>query len=607
MFRFKMMVDNLLRNTNIHNRLIFSFIFLSLLPLSMTGFLSYSKSSQAMDEKTETYLIQMLNEVSKNIRNRMDKVEAASDEAYLSRIVQENIPLYNQPTDQDTVKMKYELNEFLGQKFSIVQGVQLAQMIDYSGNAYVGVLTPEIIKSKYQQRLIEHFPDIERLSRQFGGAAIWTMPPFQDEEGHVLLARSINSLINDSPLATLMIAVDNAYFSATFADLDLGKGSSVFIVNSSGIVISSRRTDFPAGLPFRESELVAELARSRAADRKAFPITIDQGRHLAVYAPIGKTDWSLVSVLPYSELNADSRKIGFYILLITAVCFIFSLYLSSVISRSISIPLKKLVKAMNATRDGDFALSISDGHRDELAVVAGNFDRMVKEIRNLLHNIKSKEDQKRIAELKALQAQINPHFLSNTLNAVRYLAQVQKADNIDNLVTSLIQLLHLSMGKGDDLITMREEIEYLKNYVNIQHYRYYDVFDVHFEVEEAALDCKILKFLLQPLVENSIIHGLEPKNGQGLIVVKGYREVGHLHITVTDDGVGMSKERNAELLTADPVDSGRADALRSAKYGRVGLKNVDNRIKLYFGEQYGLRITSVPNLYTTVEVTIPIQ
>jgi Predicted signal transduction protein with a C-terminal ATPase domain len=273
--------------------------------------------------------------------------------------------------------------------------------------------------------------------------------------------------------------------------------------------------------------------------------------------------------------------------------------LSSIISRSISDPLKRLVGAMNKAKGGELSSNIKDYSRDELAEVTSNFNSMLDEIKLLIESVKDKEKQKRIAEIKALQAQINPHFLSNTLNSVKWLANIQRAENIEKLITALIELLHASMGKGTELITLREEIGYVKEYIVIEEFRYYDKFKVCFELQEDVLDLKILKFLLQPIIENSLIHGIEPMSGQGMIIVKAFLDSENLKIVVTDNGLGIPEERMMGILE-EKFKSNKSS------FSGIGICNIRDRIKMYFGEEYGVHIESIPNLYTTVELTLPI-
>jgi two-component system sensor histidine kinase YesM len=201
-------------------------------------------------------------------------------------------------------------------------------------------------------------------------------------------------------------------------------------------------------------------------------------------------------------------------------------------------------------------------------------------------------------EFKALQAQINPHFLFNTLNHIRWLADIQRADNVRQLVSSLLALLHGSMGKGGEHTTMREEIEHLKHYLEIQEFRYYDKFETFFDIDRRIEDAVILKFLLQPIVENALIHGIAPLQGKGLVTIKGYLEGEDLILQVTDNGVGIPEEKLERIL--DPVE----EKSRS-RFSGIGLRNVSERIRLHYGSPYGLTVSSLRDLYTTVTVRLP--
>jgi two-component system, sensor histidine kinase YesM len=262
------------------------------------------------------------------------------------------------------------------------------------------------------------------------------------------------------------------------------------------------------------------------------------------------------------------------------------------------MPLKRVIRAMNEAKKGNLSICIKDDSKDEIGEVAENFNMMLNEIRNLMDNIRHKERQKRDAELKTLQAQINPHFLSNTLNTVKWLASMQKADNIEKLITALIQLLHASTGKGEDMIPLHEELEYIKSYISIQEYKYFDKFKVNYEIEQGILEHKVPRFLLQPVIENSIIHGIEPMEGQGLIVVKAYLYDGDIKLTVKDDGVGIPPETLKSIRS-------QGDTGSRSRFSGIGIVNVHERIQLLFGDKYGIHIESIPGLFTTVEITLP--
>jgi two-component system sensor histidine kinase YesM len=415
----------------------------------------------------------------------------------------------------------------------------------------------------------------------------------------VLIGRAIKSLDDGDIIGSMIIRINERYFSDICRNIDLGKGSDVFIINSKGIVVSSRNAEIPVTKPYKDDNLINYIIQNISQDRHVFDLYMDNHRFLVAFAPIENTDWFAVSTIPYSYLNSESKLAGINILLLTLVCLILSIIFSLIFSKSISIPLNNLIIFMNEAKKGNLSMSIEDDSKDEIAEVTQNYNIMLSEIRHLMDNIKFKERQKRDAELKALQAQINPHFLSNTLNTVKWLAGIQNADNIENIITSLINLLHANMGKGDGFASIREELEYIKDYINIQEYRYYNKFKINYQIEEEILDYKIPKFTLQPVVENSLIHGIEPMDGQGLISIKGFIYNDSVKITVTDNGVGITEDKLSTLLSPEEVKN-------ISKFSGLGINNVNERIKMHFGEQYGLNIQSVQGLFTTTEITIPI-
>jgi len=415
----------------------------------------------------------------------------------------------------------------------------------------------------------------------------------------ILLVRSIRSLDFGVPIGYLLMRFDERYISNKFNSMDLGSGSKIFVLDGEGIVVSSDHPDIAVGKPYPESFLIGELQRSREKETFTFNGTVNGKPHLVAFAYIPAADWYVVSTIPFTYLNNESVGMWKTIAVLGIACALIALYLSYIVSRSISRPLIKLINSMNSLKTGRFITPIEDSGSDELGIVAMHFNTMVNNLRELIEEVKSQEKQKRLAELKALQAQINPHFLSNTLNTVKWMADLQKAGNISSLITSLIQLLHGSMGKGGEWTTVREELEYVKNYLNIMEYHFANQFTVHFEMEEDILDSRILKFVLQPIVENALLHGLRHLEREGVIIVKGYRDGSRLVLKVTDNGKGMPEEV-LRAVTLPEFANGKAGL------NGMGIRNVDNRIKLHFGNHYGVSIQSVPDLFTSVEIAMPV-
>ncbi len=602
-------LTRLLRRTKIQNRLAVSFAVLTLVPVMITGIYAYYKSSEAIKNKIGTYSIQITNQVSENVKNELMKLENDSVDIAFSDLVQNAMANYDNMSEWEKNDTEAKLQRTLAKRFSFSHSVSDVLVYTKKGDkiiAYGDTYFKFRLKPGYLNGLIR---DIKVKD----GVPFWTIEDSNVEEktdntgyrannygkAGIMIARSFKSLNQDFELGYILIRIDQKYLANIIKDINIGSGSSIFILDNSGTVISGRGKGINVAKPYEKPELIEALVNNRKNGVYSFNSTVTGEKSLVAYTYIPSSDWYVVSVIPFSYLNAETMKIGLYIAILGVISFLFALLLSFLVSRSISKPLNKLVISMNNVKKGNFVVRMADDSRDELGEMTVHFNNMVDEIRYLIEEVKEKENLKRGAELKALQAQINPHFLSNTLNTVRWLANIQKAENISSITKSLIQLLQACMGKGSELITIREEVEYVKDYLNIMDYRYYDKFKVHFEIEENIMEFKIMRFILQPIVENSIIHGLEPMSGQGIIVLKGYRSGNELHITIKDNGIGITPDDLDSLMKDKP--SGKKSTLSG-----IGIWNVDERIKHYFGEKYGVTIESVPNLFTAVEITIPV-
>jgi len=220
-------------------------------------------------------------------------------------------------------------------------------------------------------------------------------------------------------------------------------------------------------------------------------------------------------------------------------------------------------------------------------------------VRQLVDDVKAEETKKHEAELAALQAQINPHFIANTLGAAKILAQNQKADNIDQLLTALIELLNKSMTVGESLITLKEEVKYVQSYVKIMQFRSFTRAEVSYLIQDSVEDCLVPKMILQPLVENALIHGIAGSDRSIQIEVRAVADGDVLCLSVVDNGKGISPENIESIMSASPTEFGN-------RFSSIGLPNVHERVKRIFGDDHGLSIESKINLFTSIEITMPI-
>ncbi len=319
---------------------------------------------------------------------------------------------------------------------------------------------------------------------------------------------------------------------------------------------------------------------------------------LAVESKSEYSKWTTVVLVSKNFLLKDFYKYRTRMFIVLLIILLAALHILPVVIGRITKNIKELKKTMEEIRSGNISAKPAIHSIDEIGRLSDIFVEMMGKVQNLMKDIQVKERGKRQAELEALQAQINPHFLCNTLNTIKYLAQLQNAKNIGEITTSLVRLLRITIDNTKSFITIEEELEHVRSYITIQRYKYADRFSTEFLVQEDVLKYKTIKMILQPLVENAIFHGIEPSGREGLITIKIYSEYDRIIFKVIDNGVGMTQEQIEKFLS----HSAKAE---KSRFSGIGVNNVNERIKLFFGEEYGLKVYSQPGMCTSVEIEIP--
>ena len=312
---------------------------------------------------------------------------------------------------------------------------------------------------------------------------------------------------------------------------------------------------------------------------------------------IDKTDWYLVTILPESSIIAEINTQRFYLFLIVIIFGGTSIILAFYFVNSINKRLSKVIKGMRCVQSGDLNYYIENDTNDELGELIDSYNYMIGKMSILIEDQYKLGKNVKNAELKALQSQINPHFLYNTLDMINWMSYKKMNKEISLAVKNLAKFYKLSLNKGKDLVSIKDEVQHASLYVNIQNMRYNNRISLKINIDEVINDYLIPKITLQPILENSINHGILGKGeGEGLISILGYSMNSDIILTIADNGVGI-KEENLNLLLSNK--------LTSSKGSGYGLKNIDKRIKLLYGENYGLSFKSIYGRGTTVIIRIP--
>jgi len=321
--------------------------------------------------------------------------------------------------------------------------------------------------------------------------------------------------------------------------------------------------------------------------------------YLVYSRQIEMNNWLTIGMIPQKQLTKDMNSITtVIILLILSVCVIDAL-VALYFTGKVTNPIKKLMMLMRQVETGDFGVNMEIESKDELGKLSESFNVMVKKLDNSMKMLFENQRKLRKAELRALEAQINPHFLYNTLDSVCWLARAERSDEIINTVVALTKLLRIGLSRGDEIITIGNEVEHVNNYLIIQKMRYRKKFDYVIDVPEDIKEYKILKLVLQPLAENALYHGIKNKMEKGTIRISAEKDSNTIDFYVSDTGIGMSQKQIAVLEKS-------LEDKESTKAEGVGLKNVNERMKIYFGEEYGLSFKSEEGVGTVINFKIPI-
>lgn len=311
--------------------------------------------------------------------------------------------------------------------------------------------------------------------------------------------------------------------------------------------------------------------------------------------------WVVYSVLDETLLAKSVKQLQVYFIGLSVIGFMLSLATSLFVSRFIRKPVYYLIRKMGEIRNGNLNIVISGKRQDEFGELAKNFDDMLGRIRLLIRDLNESEKLKRELEIQVLQSQINPHFLYNTLGSISNVVALGRYGEVDKIVGALISILEYGIADFSDKVTLQEELDNVRNYVYIQNIRYGNTIRILENIDPGLMQVPVLRMILQPIVENSIFHGHNGGVVDGTIGFSAYRIESRMRIEITDNGVGMSEKQISKVLSTTT----RSDQPNRRK--RIGLNNIHKRIRLYYGEEYGLEIRSAPGQGTSVSLQFPVQ
>ncbi|WP_337102034.1 cache domain-containing sensor histidine kinase [Paenibacillus sp. YIM B09110] len=590
MFRERRPLFPLFPLKSIQSSIAFAFSVLILLTIAATSLFAYRLSVNAVERNSKGYIQEVINQVNTNIQSYVDNMENISLLAMTNKDVKYYISGNSFIGNEGRRPYEKRISDLFQSILYTRKDIASIMVFGYNGrfvsDRRITTLNPNA-KVEEQAWYVN--------AQKAGGKSIISEPHVQniiqnEYRWVVSLSRELKNSDGMTADGIFLVDLNLSVINDLLSQINLGKKGYVFIVDGSGnIVYHPEQQLIYSNL---RSEQIAEVVQ--AGSGTTFKVEDGEGKR---FYSVKDTSfgWKIVGVA-YAEdlIGYKSTLINFLFITLGGVAV--SLVISVMLSRRLSRPIRNLQRNMRKVEKGNFDVQAEVTQMNEIGQLARTFNMMVGQIKNLMQEIFDTHENKRKSELQLLQAQINPHFLYNTLDSIVWMAETKKHEEVVEMTSALAKLFRAGITKEQELVPIRIELEHITNYLLIQKMRYSSKFDYRLDISDSILGYKTLKILLQPFVENAIYHGIRNKPDSGTIVIRGMETPDGIVFEIEDDGLGMTEEQLDKIWEAPDGEW---------KNGGIGIRNVNERIRLYFGHAYEISIRSELAEGTCVTIRIP--
>lgn len=582
--KFSAKQTTLLRNVKIKNRLLCIFLFISLVPVTFIGFYAYTVYTKSINNKLQYSNEQALYLLNKNFITELNTFRMYIDTISVSNECQE---ILSAPSDANFILKEQDVQTINDLRTRIpFPSIHLKNLriLDRNRNIIYDFGYDDI-DSDYFSRIVE---EIDTSSPHDSLQYIHTYR----SSDKIIIGRKIysSSQLNEH-IGYILIYLDETFFSnKLFSNVAFGEESNIMLVRNDGYIISSQDRSLLGKL--LDNALLKQIRSNQSSLAKTVYTEYKNEQVVLISAYNEAFDNYLITYFPYHYITDETTKINQKLVLLAFVLITLCICLTLIVYTSIMQPIHQMVEKCNNISYDRLNTAINDPSPDELGFLSRTIDQMLYRIH--ISNMKQaqNEEQKRSLELSILQYQINTHFLFNTLNSLRVVAQMNSVPILEQGISSLSFLLQQTLVKKQEIIPLSQEIENLNHYFTIQGIRYAGMFDVKYKLENSSLSYEIPRFALQPLAENAIIHGTANVNMPITIFIEShFSDNNSLKIVIRDNGCGFNS--NETKQTSKKCGSG------------IGVENVDQRIKLHYGTSYGLSVESHMGEGTICTLTLP--
>jgi two-component system sensor histidine kinase YesM len=442
----------------------------------------------------------------------------------------------------------------------------------------------------------DYFKEVKQTQKP-----VWSgIFPLEYDSGRIENVFAVAKIIIDKEtgedIGTAVVFVDEKEISNIYLESRSNEDVRFYIIDSNNMIISSgKKSDL-----YNKAEPVLGISGdeySELIDSGSFSNRVEKTQYLYSISSFSDLNWNIVSTTPLDEIIKESGDITKILLAITILCLLMAFGLSFIISNRIVNPIRTLTRITKQIIKGNMGVRAKINVGGEVGILANGFNELMDRIEKLIKEVYDKHQKQRETEFKLIQAQINPHFLYNTLEMINSFIALGMTENAERTVKDISRFYRICLSKGDDVISIGNEVKIIRSYLSIQKLRYTEFMDFKLDISNDILKYGIPKLTLQPIIENSIYHGLKNKNEKGRLIIKGMMEKKNIVLEVFDDGIGMTKE-----MISSALNHGNRNGNHRTSYG---LCNISSRLKLLYGNSGRLKIESVIGKYTKVIIRIP--
>lgn len=577
-------------NIKLRNKILITTMSILLITVSIFGYLFFIRTSALLEDKTVQSTEKSLNQAVEFVNYRMNNAKDASSLIYLDPMVKD---LISKMSEESELYKKFEyysdLNDIL---ININTGRDLYNIRLYlNDDFFTSVSGSKIIN----ESKILNEPWYKQVRLDNSGI-VW-IPTYEydfgfprEKQNVISIARSIYSREGDYKyLGIIIVDILEKSFYDIIKDIDITKSGGVYLLDQNNVILSSDNKQ-EIGTSFTKKYNMEDAAPVLEGNYRLIA-----GKEEALYFSknIPNMEWRLVAVVPRKEIIQDTRGILEYMILLLLFLTVIAVIISYKVSVNVTRRIDILSKNMRKIQDDDWDVDVGIVYDDEIGDLQRSFSYMIHNMKTLISEKYKSEIRIKKADLRTLQAQINPHFLYNILDMISWMAMKYQAEDITYIVSRLAKFFRISLSSGREMVSIRDEMEHVKLYIDIQRKRFDDAIEMRFDLDENVMNCETVKLILQPLVENAILHGImESDRKSGMIQIKSAQEGEDVLIEIIDNGIGMSEEQIRNIENHE------------SRVG-YGIKNVNQRIKLKYGNQYGLSYQSTLQVGTKVTIRFP--